>query len=153
MLEVNFTCVIFILSFIPFVFFLNQTLWKPISRIKAERDLDISQELNQADRAERETKEISTKVKQELEALRKEEQMSFNKALQEFSQQKIKEEEKLKVEFAQLKERTFHTINSQRDSLLSSSEAMSGDIAETLLQKLTAAQTVKSSRVKEAVKS
>ncbi|MDX1921363.1 MAG: hypothetical protein SFU25_11605 [Candidatus Caenarcaniphilales bacterium] len=139
MLEVNFTCVIFIFSFLVFVYLLNQTLWKPVGKIKQERDADISGELLRAVETERKTNEIIQQVHTELENIRNSEQTALNDIFKEFAQKKIDEENKLKSEFESTRQKTYAEVDSERLNLISHVEQESAKLANVIVQKLAPA--------------
>lgn len=136
MLEVNFTCVIFIFSFLLFVYLLNKTLWSPIGKIKEERESEVSGELLKAQETERKTNQIIQQVHSELENIRNSEQETLNNIFQEFAQKRIEEERKLKSEFETTRKKTHEEVDSERVNLLSKVDQESAKLANVIVQKL-----------------
>ena len=139
MLEVNFTCVIFIFSFLLFVYLLNKTLWKPIGKIKHEREAEISGELLRAQETERKTNQIIQEVHSELENIRNSEQTALNDIFKEFAQKRVEEENKLKSEFESTRQKAHAEVDSERLTLLSNVDQESSKLASIIVQKLAPA--------------
>ncbi|MDJ0624962.1 MAG: hypothetical protein QNJ31_01175 [Candidatus Caenarcaniphilales bacterium] len=136
MLELNFTCVIFIISFLVFVYFLDQTLWKPIRKIKEERDSDLIGEKEKAKEAEEKTKSIIEKVNSEIEAIKKSERELIDSLFKSFNDEKEQEELKIKQELEIKKQKAFEEIEVEREGLLKSINQESADLANVIVGKL-----------------
>jgi F-type H+-transporting ATPase subunit b len=136
MIELNGTSLVFALSFLLFVYLLDFALWKPVSKIKEERAIELKTELDSASQAEEKTKSILKQVSQEISSLKKVEHDAIEKLFRESKLEEDQEEAKLKNELEIFKEKAKSELLAERDSLLGSLEEQSKELANLISNKV-----------------
>ncbi len=137
MIEINGTTLVFALSFLVFVFLLDQVLWKPIIKVKAQRADDLNNELNNASQAEAKTKTIINQVNSEIEAIKKSEQLAIEKLFADSKAEADSQTAKLKAELEAYKQKSFAELDSESSSLESEIHQQAQELAKSILAKIS----------------
>jgi F-type H+-transporting ATPase subunit b len=136
MLELNATALFFALSFLVFIFLLDKVLWKPVQKVKEERDQALQAELGNATQAEAKTRSIVQSVSDEVESIKKSEHDAIEQIFAESKQQEEKEESKLKAELEIFKQKAYEQFVSEEASLNLSVDSEAGQLAQSIIKKI-----------------
>lgn len=137
MFELNATLIIFVLSFLVFMYLLNQIMLKPIGKVMEARAAKISGDLKVGKDAHTQAGDLVTHYQEHLHKIRHEAQSVINEATQKANQGRNDELGKVKAEGQKKLEAAKAQIVSERkalvDPLVSQELELIEDIAHKLL--------------------
>jgi len=136
MLEINGTCLVFVLSFLLFVLLLNQTLWRPIAIVKKVREADLLSEQEKAIDAESKTQSILEQVSSEIEEIKKREHTYLDGLLKDFTKKRELEEIQLKSEMEESKKRAYEQIMKEGEAFKSSLQGEAEKLAHLIVARV-----------------
>lgn len=136
MLEINGTCLVFILSFLVFVYLLNKTLWKPVGQIKEIRNNDLLSEQDKASEAESKTQSIIKQVNSQVKEIKKSEHDYIEHLLKDFAKEKELDESKIKADMEEFKRNAYRQIVEEEQALKSSLEEEANKLAKLIISKI-----------------
>ncbi|MBX9877486.1 MAG: hypothetical protein K2Y22_03430 [Candidatus Obscuribacterales bacterium] len=137
MFDINPTLIIFVLSFLAFMYLLNQIMLKPVGRVLEARAAKISGDLKAGKDAHGQAGDLVTHYQEHLHKIRSEAQSVINEATQKANQGRNDELGKIKAEGAKKLEAAKAQIVNERkalvDPLVNQEIELIEDIAHKLL--------------------
>jgi F-type H+-transporting ATPase subunit b len=136
MFEVNGTLVIFVISFLIFMFLLNEIMLKPIGRVMEERAKTIQEDLQAGRNAKQESERLLNQYEEDLRRIRTEAQSLITKSIDDASKKKNSELGEIasngQVKLAQAKAE----ISAERAKLIDELVSQEKELVETITQKV-----------------
>ncbi len=136
MLEVNATAFIFALSFLLFVFILNEVLWKPLFAVKTVRQREKTGKEHAADMINSKTRNIIKGINQNLEAHRSKFSEAMQQLLTDAKQLEDKEKQELLSSFSLEKSSELNKLEADLQELPRLLEPQVGILADELENRL-----------------
>lgn len=118
MFELNATLIIFVLSFLVFMYLLNQIMLKPVGKVLEARAAKISGDLKAGKDAHGQAGDLVTHYQEHLHKVRTEAQSVINEATQKANQSRNDELGKVKAEGSKKLEAAKAQIVSERKALV-----------------------------------
>lgn len=143
MFEVNGTLVIFVLSFLVFIYLLNEIMLKPVGKTLEMRAYKIQSDLESAKASRHQAEQVLDKYEQDLKHIRSEAQGLINTAIEESNQTRQGDLAKVAAEGKSLLDKSKAALSAERASLIDSLVAQERELIETITRKVLNDETVK----------
>lgn len=154
MFDINATLIIFVLSFLVFMYLLNQIMLKPVGRVLEARAAKISGDLKAGKDAHGQAGDLVTHYQEHLHKIRTEAQAVINEATQKANQSRNDELGKIKAEGSKKLEAAKAQIVTERKALVEPLINQEIELIEDIAHKLLGERvslSVDRERVKSAL--
>ncbi|MDX1918281.1 MAG: hypothetical protein SFT81_03975 [Candidatus Caenarcaniphilales bacterium] len=132
----NATFLVFLASYLVFIPLLNLTLWKPLRKLKADRQSDLEEEILSASLAETKTKTIINEINSQIQSFKQKERADLDEAIH-FHQQKQKEQEQsLKRSLEEYKKSQIDQINQEKTQIDLRLESYAEESASQIINRI-----------------
>lgn len=132
----NATYFVFVVSFLVFMWLLNEVFLKPVGRVLEQRAKYIEDELNSSKSAHREAEELQTKYEQDLKHIREQAQAVIAKAIEEANKERHDQLSKIAAEGHKKLEKAQAEIAAEREQLIDALVAEERELVETITRKV-----------------
>jgi F-type H+-transporting ATPase subunit b len=140
--ELNGTFYIFIVSFLIFMWLLNEIMLKPVGRVIAERNALIEGDINSGKQAHGEADKLVTHYEDHLKQIRHEAQGIIHKATEEGNQARQQELAGVAARGRKKLEEAKANITAERASLIDALVAEEKELVETITRKVLGDESV-----------
>ncbi len=142
MFEVNGTLVIFVLSFLAFMYLLNEIMLKPVCKVLEMRAYKIQSDLEAAKAARHQAEQVLDKYEQDLRQIRSDAQGTINTAVDESNRVRKNELGRIAAEGKAELDRSKAALSTERAALIDSLVAQERELIETITRKVLNDETV-----------
>lgn len=140
--ELNGTFVIFVVSFLIFMWALNEVYLKPVGHVLEERARYIEEEIAAGKTSHREAEDLQGQYEQDLKKIREQAQGEIAKAVDEGNHLRNEELAKIAKEGQTKLEKAKADIAAERAQLIDALVAEERDLVETITRKVLGDETV-----------
>ena len=136
LLEINFTLVLFAVSFLIFIYLLNLTLYKPVGEIIEKRKTLIEDQYEGAKESSKKANEILENYKSQIKQARSEAQNHINEGINQSTKQKEEKISKILTSLNTEKELALKKIKEEQKIALHELEAEVKSLSELITNKI-----------------
>jgi F-type H+-transporting ATPase subunit b len=134
--SINATLVVFVISFLIFMWLLNEIMLKPVGRALEARAKYIEDQIASGKQSHREAAELQTKYEQDLRKIREEAQAVIAKAMDEANRDRQAQLSKIAKEGQVKLEKAKDEIGAERARLIDALVGEERELIETITRKV-----------------
>lgn len=140
--ELNATFFIFVVSFLIFMWLLNEVMLKPVGQVLEQRAKYIEDEIASGKGAHREAEQLQTQYEQDLKKIREEAQAVISKAVDDSNKARAEQLAKVAAEGRGKLDKAKAEIDAEREKLIDALVAEERELVETITRKVLGDESV-----------
>lgn len=140
--SLNGTLIIFVVSFLIFMWLLDKVFLTPVGRVLEQRAKLIEEAQGSGKGSHQEAAQLQAKYEADLKRIREEAQAVIGKAVEEANRSRNDQLSKLKAEGLQRLEKAKQEVEAEREQLIDALVAQERELVETITRKVLGDESV-----------